>query len=159
MPSARAAASTSAATRTVTAGDVFFELLDRKIGELKVTLDGEFERGRPNGHERLIAAAMAHALRKSKQPVDAVFHGPFFDAIHKGGSRMRSEDEIVNFAASLGINGEIFRDAMYSFAAESNMRRAMQLAEAYRLTGVPTLTVSPVSRTIDPTERITQRSP
>lgn len=53
--------------------------LDREIGELKVPLDGDYVRGRPNGHERLISAAIAHSLVKKKQPVDAVFHGPFFD--------------------------------------------------------------------------------
>lgn len=70
------------------------------------------------------------------------FHGPFFDAIHKGGKRMRKEDEIVAFASSLGINGDEFREAMNSFATETRMRRALQLADAYRITGVPTVAVN-----------------
>jgi thiol:disulfide interchange protein DsbA len=70
------------------------------------------------------------------------FHEPFFDAIHKGGKRMRKEDEIVAFASSLGIDGDAFRDAMNSFATETRLRRALQLADAYRISGVPTVAVN-----------------
>ena len=70
------------------------------------------------------------------------FHEPFFDAIHKHRKRMRKEDEVVAFAASLGIDGDAFRDAMNSFATETRMRRALQLADAYRISGVPTVAVN-----------------
>ncbi len=70
------------------------------------------------------------------------FHEPFFDAIHKQGKRMRKEDEIVSFAQGLGIDGAAFRDAMNSFATETRMRRALQLADAYRISGVPTMAVN-----------------
>ncbi|MEM9481181.1 MAG: bifunctional UDP-sugar hydrolase/5'-nucleotidase [Verrucomicrobiota bacterium] len=53
------------------------EELAREIGKLSVALDGNYERGKPNGHERLIAAAISHSLAKKKVKVDAVFHGPF----------------------------------------------------------------------------------
>ncbi|MDH3714617.1 MAG: thiol:disulfide interchange protein DsbA/DsbL [Gammaproteobacteria bacterium] len=70
------------------------------------------------------------------------FHEPFFDVIHKGRKNMRKEDEVVAFAASLGIDGNAFRDAMNSFATETRLRRALQLADAYRISGVPTVTVN-----------------
>ena len=70
------------------------------------------------------------------------FHEPFFHAIHKERKRMRKEDEIVAFAESLGIDGKAFRDAMNSFATETRLRRAMQLADAYRISGVPTVAVN-----------------
>ncbi len=70
------------------------------------------------------------------------FHGPFFDAIHKDGKRMRDEDEIVEFAAGLGLDGNAFRDAMHSFAVDTSLRRSVQLADAYRITGVPTMAVN-----------------
>ncbi len=70
------------------------------------------------------------------------FHAPFFDEIHKRKKHMRKDDDIVAFAVSLGIDGAAFRDAMYSFATETNLRRAVQLADAYGLTGVPTMTVN-----------------
>jgi thiol:disulfide interchange protein DsbA len=70
------------------------------------------------------------------------FHEPFFDAIHKGGKRMRKEDEIVAFASSLDIDGDAFRDALNSFATETRLRRALQLADAYRISGVPTVAVN-----------------
>ncbi|MEM0897865.1 MAG: bifunctional UDP-sugar hydrolase/5'-nucleotidase [Verrucomicrobiota bacterium] len=56
------------------------EELAREIGKLEVALDGEYERGKPNGHERLIAAAISHSLEKRKLEVDAVFHGPFSES-------------------------------------------------------------------------------
>lgn len=70
------------------------------------------------------------------------FHEPFFDAIHKDRKRMRKEDEVVAFAAGLGIDADAFRDALHSFATETSLRRALQLADAYRISGVPTVAVN-----------------
>ena len=70
------------------------------------------------------------------------FHEPFFDAIHKQRQRLRKEDEVVAFASSLGIDGAAFREAMNSFATETRLRRALQLADAYRISGVPTVAVN-----------------
>ena len=70
------------------------------------------------------------------------FHNALFDQIHKGKNHMRRESDIVEFAASLGIDPDKFREAMNSFAVETNMRRAMQLADAYRISGVPTIGVN-----------------
>ena len=70
------------------------------------------------------------------------FHMPMFDAIHKDGKKLDDIDSIAQFAGSLGINAEEFKDAMKSFAVETKMRRAMQLARAYRIGGVPSIGVA-----------------
>ena len=54
----------------------------------------------------------------------------------------RDPDDIARFAGTLGLDEAVFRDTMFSFAGETRLRRAMQLAQAYEVTGVPTLAIN-----------------
>lgn len=68
-------------------------------------------------------------------------HARFFDAIHAERRRMRSAEEIADFAAENGIDRQAFLDAFSSFAVDSKVRNAQVMAGRYQITGVPTIIV------------------
>lgn len=72
-------------------------------------------------------------------------HRPLFDAIHQqGGVRLRG-DTFAKWAADWlvkqGVDRAKYDAAFHSFTVESRLRRALQMSQAYRLDGVPTLAV------------------
>jgi thiol:disulfide interchange protein DsbA len=60
-------------------------------------------------------------------------------AIHKENKRLLTEPEIADWVASQGIDRNTFLATYRSFAVVSKARTAKQLAEAYRIDGVPTI--------------------
>jgi protein dithiol oxidoreductase (disulfide-forming) len=60
-------------------------------------------------------------------------------AIHKENKRLLTEPEIADWVASQGIDRNTFLASYRSFAVVSKARAARQLAEAYRIDGVPTI--------------------
>ena len=65
-----------------------------------------------------------------------------FAAIHQQNRRLSSEAEIVAFATSNGLDGAKFADAFKSFGVNTKAIRAKQLAEEYKIDGVPALGVN-----------------
>jgi thiol:disulfide interchange protein DsbA len=72
-------------------------------------------------------------------------HRQLFDAIHKqGGVRLRGDAYtkwVADWLAKQKVDMAKYDAAFHSFSVESKLRRAAQMASAYRLDGVPTLTV------------------
>ena len=64
-----------------------------------------------------------------------------FDAIHLRKTNLYTEQAAIDWVASQGVNAKTFRDAMRSFAVESRVMRSEQLSRAYKVKGVPFLTV------------------
>jgi thiol:disulfide interchange protein DsbA len=60
-------------------------------------------------------------------------------AIHKENKRLLTELEIVDWVTTQGIDRNTFLATYRSFAIVSKARAAKQLAEAYRIDGVPTI--------------------
>ena len=60
-------------------------------------------------------------------------------AIHKENKRLMTENEIADWAASQGIDRNAFLATYRSFAVVSKARAARQMADAYRIDGVPTV--------------------
>lgn len=60
-------------------------------------------------------------------------------AMHKENKRLLNETEIADWVASQGINRNTFLATYRSFAVISKARAAKQMAEAYRIDGVPTI--------------------
>jgi thiol:disulfide interchange protein DsbA len=60
-------------------------------------------------------------------------------AMHKENKRLLNENEIADWVASQGIDRNTFLATYRSFAVISKARAAKQLAEAYRIDGVPTI--------------------
>jgi thiol:disulfide interchange protein DsbA len=72
-------------------------------------------------------------------------HRQLFDAIHQqGGVRLRGGDFakwVADWLAKQKVDMGKYDAALHSFTVESKLRRAAQMAGAYRLDGVPALSV------------------
>ena len=60
-------------------------------------------------------------------------------AMHKENKRLMTENEIADWVASQGIDRNAFLATYRSFAVISKARAARQMADAYRIDGVPTI--------------------
>jgi len=60
-------------------------------------------------------------------------------AMHKENKRLMTENEIADWAASQGIDRSAILATYRSFAVVSKARAARQMADAYRIDGVPTV--------------------
>jgi thiol:disulfide interchange protein DsbA len=60
-------------------------------------------------------------------------------AMHRENKRLLTESEIADWVASQGIDRNTFLATYRSFAVISKARAAKQMAEAYRIDGVPTI--------------------
>ena len=74
-------------------------------------------------------------------------HGPLFHAYHELHTPMNTDNDVIAFFVAQGVAEADIRDAMNSFSVETKMRRARQMSENYRLTGVPTIIVNGKYRT------------
>ncbi|OYY64842.1 MAG: disulfide bond formation protein DsbA [Burkholderiales bacterium 28-67-8] len=72
--------------------------------------------------------------------VDAM-HRKVFNAIHLEHAKLDKLPEIVAFMAKNGIDTAKFTEVFNSFSVQTKTRQAKQLAEAYRIDGVPTIGV------------------
>jgi thiol:disulfide interchange protein DsbA len=68
-------------------------------------------------------------------------HAKVMDAIHVEKRRLLTEPEITDWIASQGIDRQAFTTAFRSFSVTSKARLANQIAQAYRIDGVPTIGV------------------
>ncbi len=64
-----------------------------------------------------------------------------FDAIHLRKTNLYTEQNVLSWVASQGVNSQTFRDQMNSFAVETRMARGETLARNYKVSGVPLVTV------------------
>lgn len=69
-------------------------------------------------------------------------HRKVFAAIHQQRLRLSSEAEIVSFVSSQGVDKNKFESAYKSFGVNSKAKRAKQLADAYKIDGVPALGIN-----------------
>jgi thiol:disulfide interchange protein DsbA len=60
-------------------------------------------------------------------------------AMHKENKRLMTENEITDWVATQGIDRNTFLATYRSFAVVSKARAARQMADAYRIDGVPTV--------------------
>ena len=70
-----------------------------------------------------------------------------FEAIHKDKVSLQTSQQIAEWIARQGVDAKSFQDAFDSFGVRTRMKRAAQLAEAYRLEGVPAIGVAGKSLT------------
>ncbi len=91
-------------------------------------------------HSRTFYAAEAMGVK------DQMFDETF-NAIHKERRNLKSLDSLAKFMGTLGIDEDKFRETIGSFTVTSRMRRSIQLAQASRITGVPSLVVQGKYRT------------
>ena len=70
--------------------------------------------------------------------VDAM-HRKVFYAIHNDRQRLDKPADIADFMAKNGLDGAKFLDVFNSFSVQTKARQAKQLAESYKIDGVPAL--------------------
>lgn len=78
-----------------------------------------------------------YALEETGQ--SASLHRKVFAAIHQQNKRLNSESEVLAFAAANGADGAKLVEAMKSFGVNTKANRAKQLADAYKIDGVPAI--------------------
>lgn len=66
-------------------------------------------------------------------------HRKVFAAIHVQRQRLEKESEILAFMTANGVDAGKFGETFKSFTVASKFKQARQLADAYRIDGVPTL--------------------
>ena len=66
-------------------------------------------------------------------------HRKVFAALHVAHQRLDKDADIAAWAQASGADATKILDAMKSFAVATKVRQARQLAEAYKIDGVPTL--------------------
>ena len=66
-------------------------------------------------------------------------HRKVFYAIHVDRQRLDKPADIAAFVAKNGVDGAKFIEVFNSFAVQTKARQARQLAEAYKIDGVPAL--------------------
>lgn len=64
-----------------------------------------------------------------------------FKAIHEQRINLTNESTLLEWLAKKGVNTQKFSEAFKSFGIDSKIRRGDQLAQAYRIDGVPALIV------------------
>ena len=69
-------------------------------------------------------------------------HKALFDAVHTG-SRLRvgNEAALTEWLGTHGVDTKKFAAAYHSFSVESQLKRAAQLTQAYKIDGVPSMAV------------------
>jgi thiol:disulfide interchange protein DsbA len=78
-----------------------------------------------------------YALETMNQ-VEAM-HRKVFYAIHNDRQKLDKPAEIAAFMTKNGVDGAKFVEVMNSFGVQTKARQAKQLAEAYKIDGVPAL--------------------
>lgn len=83
-------------------------------------------------HQRLFFAIETMGL------VDTL-HRKVFNAVHLDRARLDKLPELVEFMNKNGVDGAKFSEVYNSFSVQTKARQAKQLAEAYRIDGVPAI--------------------
>ena len=68
-------------------------------------------------------------------------HTPLFNAIHRDGKRIFTEEELKDFFVSQGIDGDAFTKAYESTEVQTKIKQAFYLARNFKITGVPSIVV------------------
>ena len=70
-------------------------------------------------------------------------HKPLFDAVHQGTRlRVANEAALTEWLGKNGVDTKKFAAAYRSFSVESNLKRAKQLTQAYKIEGVPSMAIN-----------------
>ncbi len=64
-----------------------------------------------------------------------------FVALHDKGVKLYDDQTINQFAVQQGVDGRKFAEAYNSFGVQSKAKRADQMAQAYKISGVPSIAV------------------
>ena len=69
------------------------------------------------------------------------YHHRVFRAMHVERKRLMKDDAIIAWAAASGLDKAKFLEAWNSFGVQTKLKRLSQVANAYKVTGIPTIIV------------------
>ena len=69
------------------------------------------------------------------------YHDRVFRAVHVERKRLMKDEDIIAWATSNGLDKAKFMEAWNSFGVQTKLRRLSQQAEAYKVSGTPTIIV------------------
>lgn len=69
------------------------------------------------------------------------YHHRVFRAVHVERKRLMKDDEIIAWAAANGLDKEKFLATWNSFGVQARLKRLAQVADAYKVSGTPTVVV------------------
>lgn len=92
-------------------------------------------------HTRIYYTLEALGKLDAKDASGRTLHDRVFDQLHKNYRSMSELDDIAKFMAANGVDEKQFRDTYNSFSVNANTKRAAQLADQYKIEGVPTVVV------------------
>lgn len=93
------------------------------------------------------------AFNAAMQPMQQLFysltalnrtdlHAKVFDAIHKEKKRLFTRDAIVEWVVEQGVDKKAFEDAFDSFGVNTQVRRATELTNQYKIEATPSFTIA-----------------
>ena len=68
-------------------------------------------------------------------------HSAVFNAIHKEGNYLTSDNAIIDFLASLGVEEDDVLKQMNSFSVKQKVKRSIELSKKLKVNGVPMMFV------------------
>ena len=68
-------------------------------------------------------------------------HNAVFNAIHKEGNYLTSDNAIIDFLASLGVEEDDVLKQMNSFSVKQKVKRSIELSKKLKVNGVPMMFV------------------
>lgn len=87
--------------------------------------------------------AQAHAFftLEAMNALGNGMHEKIFHAIHVDHNRLNTDAALLDFVSKNGVDKAKYQDVFNSFAVQTKMKRAVQLANQYKLDSVPSLVV------------------
>lgn len=86
-------------------------------------------------HARTYYALQAMGLEDEYHPV-------IFDAMHKDKAKLYTEDAMIDFLVSKGVNKDEFKAAYSAFSVDGQVRKAIKKVKGYAIEGVPAMGVN-----------------
>jgi len=68
--------------------------------------------------------------------------GPFFEEFHAKGNHLDTEDKLAEFFGRFGVEAAKVKCTFYSFEIETQLKRALELVERYKIRSTPTVAVN-----------------
>jgi len=93
------------------------------------------------GRDQWVPLAKLYYTLEAMGQLDRL-HGKVFDAIHKDDVKLLAENVQFDWVEKQGIDRKKYLETYKSFAVQSKVTRAQQVAAAYKIQGVPALAVN-----------------
>ena len=113
-----------------------------KLWVNKLPKDAQFRRIPAMFGEEYAQAARAYHALEAIGELERL-HAALFEAVHSA-TRLRAENEaaLTEWLGKQGVDTKKFAAAYRSFSVEGKLKRAAQLTQAYKIEGVPSMTIN-----------------